>query len=92
MISDIKILWIFYRKLLIPTITFSLLLSLPFGMNYKNFSNSFLFIFPLLHYLIYEVRLKNEYVFYANFGFSKWQLWIFTLSFSAFLKLISSFL
>lgn len=92
MISEIKTLWIFYRKLLIPGFSFSILSSVPFGLNSDHFTTGFLFIFPLLHYLIYEVRLKNEYIFYANFGFSRWQLWIFTLSFSAILKLISSFL
>lgn len=92
MISEIKILWIFYRKLIIPGFSFSLLSSIPFGFNYDHFTTGFLFIFPLLHYLIYEVRLKNEYFFYANFGFSKRQLWILTSIFAVSLKLTATFI
>ncbi|KQS92951.1 hypothetical protein [Chryseobacterium sp. Leaf394] len=89
---NIKILWIFYRKILIPAVLFSLLTTLPQGLNFKNFSLGFLFIFPLMHYFIYELRLKNEYLFYANFGFSRRQLWILTLIFAVSLKLIATFI
>lgn len=87
-----KILWIFYRKLLIPAVGFSLLLSYLVKQNLENFGISFLFMLPLLQYFIYEIRLKNEYVFYANFGFSRKMLWIITLTFSIFVYLIFRFL
>lgn len=87
-----KILWIFYRKLLIPAVGFSLLLSYLVKQNLGNFGISFLFMLPLLQYFIYEIRLKNEYVFYANFGFSRKMLWIITLTFSIFVYLIFRFL
>jgi len=89
MLVTLKILWIFYRKLLIPAVLFSLLTSIPAGINFETFSFGFLFIFPLMHYFIYELRLKNEYHFYANFGFSRISLWMITVAFSIILKLIS---
>ncbi|MEG1592648.1 hypothetical protein [Chryseobacterium sp.] len=92
MLVNLKILWIFYRKLLIPGILFSLLISIPAGINFKNFSFGFLFIFPLMHYFIYELRLKNEYLFYANFGLSRTSLWMITVAFSIILQLISAIL
>ncbi|WP_411811009.1 hypothetical protein ACLB9Y_12675 [Chryseobacterium scophthalmum] len=92
MLVNLKILWIFYRKLLIPGIIFSLLTSIPAGINFETFSFGFLFIFPLMHYFIYELRLKNEYLFYANFGFSRISLWMITVAFSIILQLISAIL
>lgn len=92
MILNLKILWIFYRKLLIPGVLFSLLTSFSAGISLKNFSTSFLLIFPMMHYFIYELRLKNEYIFYANFGFSRVHLWIITILFVVILKLITLFL
>ena len=87
-----KILWIFYRKLLIPAVGFSLLLSYLVKQNLENFGISFLFMLPLLQYFIYEIRLKNEYVFYANFGFSRKMLWAFTFAASVFIYFILQFL
>ncbi|MFL9833497.1 hypothetical protein [Chryseobacterium terrae] len=92
MLLNLKILWIFYRKLLIPGVLFSLLTSIPAGIGFKNFSFGFLLIFPLMHYFIYELRLKNEYLFYANFGFSRRSLWGITIAFCAGLKFIYAIL
>jgi len=92
MLISLKVLWIFYRKLLIPGILFSLFLSLQPGLTFENFSLCFLLIFPLLHYFIYELRLKNEYHFYANFGFSRLNLWILTVSLAIGLKFFAAFL
>lgn len=89
---NLKILWIFYRKLLIPGVLFSLLLSFMTGFSLQNFSLCFVLIFPLLHFYIYEMRLKTEYIFYANFGFSKIFLWIFTVVFGLTVKIIAKFL
>lgn len=85
-----KILWIFYRKLLIPAIMFSVLISFILGISWSNFGLCFLLFLPLLHYFIYEVRLKNEYVFYANFGLSKKALWIITVSTSVLVQILSN--
>lgn len=88
--KTLHILICFYLKTLIPGVLFSLLAALPAGLDFRNFCVAFFFIFPLMHYFIYELRLKNEYLFYANFGLSRLNLWIFIAGFSILLNLISS--
>lgn len=92
MIKNLKILRIFYLRLLIPALLFSLLFAFQTGFSLRNFGFCFLVIFPAFHFLIYELRLKNEYVFFANFGFSRFFLWITTVSFSLTINIISKFL
>ncbi|MGH1518256.1 hypothetical protein [Chryseobacterium sp. JK1] len=89
--KQFTILWIFYKKLIIPSVFFSLLFSLLSPFKIETFGLSFLLLFPVLHYFIYEVRLKNEYPFYYHFGFSKLFLWGLTLSFSLIVKTIIAF-
>lgn len=92
MINTFKILWIFYVKLLIPTLLFSSLACLVAGFDKENFGLCFLLILPTLHYFIYELRKKNEYYFFANFGFSKQILWIITVSLAFFIKISAQLL
>ncbi|SDL68678.1 Uncharacterised protein [Chryseobacterium taihuense] len=92
MSKELKILWFFYRKLLIPGVLFSFLLSLMIGFNIKIFGLSFMLLFPFLHYFIYELRFRNEYVFYANFGFSRIYLWKTTIIISVVLSFVTSLL
>ncbi|KPE52118.1 hypothetical protein AOB46_04340 [Chryseobacterium indologenes] len=87
--KNIRVLRIFYQKLLIPAVLFSLLVCFLSGSNIKNFGLGFSLILPLLHFFIYDIRLKGEYFFYANFGFSRRVLWILTLSLSLMIKLLS---
>jgi hypothetical protein len=82
MTKNFSVLWIFYKKLIIPAAFFILLLIFLFSLNIQTFGLSVLLIFPLLHYFVYELRFKNEYHFYANFGFSRLFLWGITLSLS----------
>ncbi len=79
MIRDFKILTIFYIKLLVPAVLFSLLVNTQLGLTAGNFGLCFLLFLPALHFLIYELRLKDEYYFYANFGLSRLFLWVFTI-------------
>ncbi|AZA58290.1 hypothetical protein EG350_14315 [Chryseobacterium shandongense] len=92
MIKTIKILWIFYLKLLIPALLFSMLLAFQSGFSIGNFGFCFLVMLPAFHFLIYEVRLKREYLFFANFGFSRQLLWILTVSIGFVINLISKLL
>lgn len=92
MMINLKILWIFYGKLLIPTVLFSILLLFQTGFSTRNFGVCFFVFLPLLHFFIYELRLKNEYSFYANFGFSKLFLWILTLTIAIIINLITMLL
>jgi len=87
MTKNLKILWIFYKKLLIPSVLFSALAACTSIFPIENFGLFFLVIFPLMHYFTYELRFKNEYFFYANFGFSRIFLWILTLSISLIIKI-----
>ncbi|MEC5171778.1 hypothetical protein QF024_000489 [Chryseobacterium nepalense] len=92
MIKTIKILWIFYIKLLIPAVLFSVLLAFQTGFSMGNFGFCFLVMLPAFHFLIYELRLKREYIFFANFGFSRQLLWITTVSIGFIINLISKLL
>ena len=89
MIKSLKILWIFYFKLLIPAVLFSLLMNSQLGFTFNSFGLCFLVFFPSLHFLIYELRLKDEYSFYANFGFSRLFLWILTFTLSITINMVS---
>jgi hypothetical protein len=92
MAKSILTLWIFYKKIILPALLFSLLLSFLFPSGFKTFGLSFLLMLPVLHYFIYEVRVKNEYYFYANLGFSRLFLWGGTLSLSLIINIITWFL
>ncbi len=92
MFKSISTLWIFYKKIIIPTLIFSLLASCLSSFNIENFGLSFLLISPVLHYFIYELRFKNEYYFYANLGFSRSFLWGFTISVCVIVKIITGIL
>lgn len=91
MIKNLKILRIFYLKLLVPALLFSSLLAFQTGFSIRNFGSCFSVFFPAFHFLIYELRLKNEYAFFANFGFSRKFLWITTFSAGFMINLISKF-
>ncbi len=90
--KNLSALWIFYRKLIIPAVLFSLLLSFLSLFSIENFGLCFFLILPLLHFFIYDIRLKSEYYFYAHFGFSKLFLWVITLSLGLIIKIITRFL
>ncbi|REC65144.1 hypothetical protein DRF59_17635 [Chryseobacterium flavum] len=92
MIKRLSVIWLFYRKIIPATVLFSLLCSFLLQFNPDSFGLSFLFILPVLHYFIYELRLKNEYYFYANFGISRLLLWIITVSSGLSIKIITWFL
>ncbi|GAB0157322.1 hypothetical protein CHRYSEOSP005_25950 [Chryseobacterium sp. Alg-005] len=92
MTKNLKIFWIFYIKLLIPAVLFSLLITFMTNFNIENFGLCFLLILPALHYFIYELRLKDEYYFYAHFGFSRSFLWGMTVAISLIIKIIAYFL
>jgi len=90
--KSFSILWIFYKKIMFPTLGFSLLISFLSSFSIKNFGLNFLLILPVLHYFIYELRFKNEYYFYANVGFSRIFLWAGTILSGIIVKIITLFL
>ena len=82
--AKIKVLWLFYKRLILPALSLSLLSGMFFMTFNKRFSLAavgiaYLFFACLFHYFIYEIRHNNEYYFYYNLGLSKLNLWIFTI-------------
>lgn len=93
----LKLMLIFYQKLLLPSLLFSLLLGIlssgiSGGFSFATVGFSYLFAALFFHYIIYEVRFPNEYYFYYNMGLSKLGLWIISFAFSSIIALIISVL
>jgi hypothetical protein len=87
----LKGLWYFYKKLVIPAVAVSVLLSL-FSLTYVQLPSgiiiSYVLFTPCMHYVIYEIRSPHEYYFYYNLGLSKTALWANTFTVSILLSLI----
>lgn len=81
----IKYLWMFYQRLIIPSLALSVLISI-FGMGYINIcvgiGISYIVLAPFFHYFTYEVRNPDEYYFYYNLGLSRSFLWLSTVAIS----------
>lgn len=92
MIKNLQILSIFYLKLIIPSFLFSGFICAITTFTIENFGLCFFILLPTLHYLIYELRKKDEYYFFANFGFSKRFLWTLTLSTAFFINIFTKLL
>lgn len=74
----LKTLIVFQRRILLP----AFLVSVPTGLLFFNkpwgIGLVLLFLAPIWHYYTYEIRSKNEYIFYFNLGFTRFGLWIST--------------
>ncbi len=75
---------VFYKKLIAPTIVFSLLSGfvglILFGtFSLKLVGVSYILMGLLLHYYIYDIRHPNAYYFFFNMGLGKSVLWMATL-------------
>lgn len=76
--------WLFYRKLIVPTLLFSVLAGFlgsdsSGSFSLKSLGVSYILFSLMFHYFIYEVRSPHEYYFYHNLGLSKTALWASTL-------------
>lgn len=78
----------FYQKIFLISFLVSILLSFLAGFSVRNLALSYLFLAPFFHFMIYEIRNKNEYYFYANFGLSRRFLWMTTLTISLILEIL----
>ena len=72
-------LWFFQKRIAPPAVFLSVLLGLLLFKSIWATGLIFLIMGPLWHYLIYEVRYKQEYYFYYNLGFTRSSLWVSTL-------------
>jgi len=87
----VRSVFLFYRKLIIPSLVLSILIGMMKVINSDIKSSigfAYIFIPLLFHYYIYEKRNKNEYYFYYNVGLSKIALWVSTFVISLFIGLI----
>ncbi|MEI6139703.1 MAG: hypothetical protein WCP85_10600 [Mariniphaga sp.] len=88
-------IWMFYKKLIIPSLSMSALTGFLVFLNSNSVPLtwrwswiSFILFTPLFQYFIYEVRNPNEYYFYYNMGISKLALFISSWILSVFIGLI----
>ncbi|MDP3437280.1 MAG: hypothetical protein Q8S04_08550 [Bacteroidales bacterium] len=86
-------LLIFYKKLIIPSAIFSIMIGMTgimatgtFSLKYTGLA--YLFICPMVHFFVYDVRYSNDYYFYYNLGLSRKSLWASTLVISGIACLI----
>lgn len=78
-------LWIFYKKLILPSLAVSVLLAVLFFSSSKlcaGIGIAYIFLTPFFHFLFYDLARSNEYYFYYNLGISKLHLWISTIVWS----------
>ena len=78
----------FYHKIFLISFLVSVLLSFIAGFNFGNLALSYLLFSPFFHFMIYEIRSKDEYYFYGNFGLSRKFLWMMTLLISLILEIL----
>jgi hypothetical protein len=95
--KNVLCLWIFYKKLIIPSLSTAVLVGMTgwaltntFSLKWTGFA--YVFLAPLFHYFIYEVRNSNEYYFYYNLGLSRTALWASTFLVSLVAALILNLL
>ncbi|WP_152439751.1 hypothetical protein [Arcticibacter svalbardensis] len=84
-------LWLFYIKLIIPSLVVSIALSclMTAASHFLvGIGVSYIFLTPTFHYLTYELRNPNEYYFYYNIGLSKFILWTNTLVISTIIGML----
>ena len=79
--------WLFYQKLLLPSLVISILLGIFFMVWSGEYSNStigilYLFTPLLMQYFLYDLRRKGEYGFYHNLGLGTLTLWAANLIFN----------
>ncbi len=84
-------LWIFYKKLILPSLVVSILLAIIFFNPIKIFTGigiAYIFLTPAFHYLLYDLTNANQYYFYHNMGISKIILWVTSISTSFIIGII----
>ena len=74
-----NILWVFYKKLIIPSLAISILLAILFTDSTRILSGigiAYIFLTPCMQFLLYDLARPNEYYFYFNLGMSRFNLWL----------------
>ncbi len=82
-------LWIFYKKLILPSLSLSILLAFFGSLKLITGTGvAFVFLTPVFQFLFYDLARPNEYYFYYNMGLGKIVLWINTILMSLIIGLI----
>lgn len=84
-------LWIFYKKLILPSLAVSALLAtFEFEPDriIQGTGMAYVVLTPVFQYLLYDLTNSNQYYFYYNLGISKILLWISTIIYSLIIGLI----
>ncbi|WP_410219700.1 hypothetical protein [Pedobacter sp.] len=77
-----KAWWIFYQKLILPSLVTALLLavvSLPANRIVQGAALAYIPLSLFYQYIFYDYSRKGEYLFYYNLGLGKPVLWLFSL-------------
>ncbi|MDO9511121.1 MAG: hypothetical protein Q7J34_05145 [Bacteroidales bacterium] len=86
-------IFVFYIKLIIPTLAISVALetlrwSITDHFSIGSVGSMYIFFALLFHFYTYEINRPNEYVFYHNMGLSKIALWVSTIIISVLIGLL----
>lgn len=87
----VNVLWVFYKKLILPSIVVSALLAsfyFKLGEIVKGTGMAYIFLAPVFHYLLYDFTSPKEYYFYYNMGLSKVALWVNTILMSLIISVV----
>lgn len=77
-----KGLWIFYKKLIFPSLALSVFLGFLMMQGSQVIGGAgfaYIFLAPMFHFMIYDITSPKEYFFYYNLGLSKTVLWMNTI-------------
>ncbi|MCJ0742819.1 hypothetical protein [Pedobacter montanisoli] len=78
-----KAWWIFYQKLILPSLVTALLLavfSLPTNKIVPGVALAYIPLSLFYQYIFYDYSRRGEYLFYYNLGLGKTALWLISLS------------
>ena len=92
--KQFRIFLFFYQRVALPALFFAVAsctlgLLVGGGFSTANLGLFFILFTPVIFFLQYYLRLKNELMFYANLGYSRSTLWILSLSTSTILGLFT---
>ena len=85
-------IWAFYSKIIIPSVSLSIIVGLFGATNLNSFFHAFgiahIILTTIVQYATYELRNPKEYYFYYNIGLSKPALYVYTFIISLFIGII----
>jgi len=78
MLRQLQIFWLYYKKICVPTLFFTLAISLygsgVLAFSFSRFGQSYFMIALVVHFVQYGLRYKNEKYFFNNLGLDLYKL------------------